>query len=43
LIHRNEAVFSHAAVEHLAHQAFLLVERIDEHAVPGAPFFDAVT
>ena len=37
LVGRDEAVFRHAAVEHLAHQALLLVERIDEHAVAGLP------
>src|SRR5262249_14676506 len=35
LIGGNEAVFRHAAIEHLAHQALLLVDRIDQHAVAG--------
>ncbi len=37
LVGGDQAVFRHAAVEHLAHQAFLLVERIDQHAVAGLP------
>ena len=37
LIGRHEAGLRHAAVEHFAHQSLLLVERIDEHAVPELP------
>src|SRR5437867_3409376 len=37
LIGSDQAVFRHAAVEHLAHQAFLLVDRIAQHAVASLP------
>jgi hypothetical protein len=33
----------HAAVQHLAHQAFLLVERVDQHAVADRPAGDTGT
>ena len=41
LIRGNPTVFGHAAVQHLAHQAFLLIERVDEHAVAHLPTIDA--
>ena len=37
LVGGDAAIFRHAAVEHLAHQAFLLVDRVDQHAVAGFP------
>ena len=37
LVGGDQAIFRHAAVEHFAHQAFLLVDRIDQHAVAGLP------
>jgi len=41
LVGGDQAIFGHAAVEHLAHQALFLVERIDQHAVARLPAGDA--
>ena len=40
LIGVNAAIFRHAAVEHFAHQAFLLAHGIDQHAVALFPLRD---
>ena len=37
LVGGHQAIFGHAAIEHLAHQAFCLVERVDQHAVALVP------
>jgi hypothetical protein len=41
LLGGDAAIFRHAAVEHFAHQAFLFVDRVDQHAVAGLPALDA--
>ena len=43
LVGGDAAIFRHAAVEHLAHEAFRLVERVDEHAVAHVPAADAIS
>jgi hypothetical protein len=41
LVGRDQAIFRHAAVEHLAHQAFGLVERVDQDTLADLPAGDA--